>query len=106
MCEFHFETATKIDRRRTNPQCITEQEGLELLMKIGATEYVECSAKTNAGVANAITTAVRTAIYETRKPLQSEAAQKNEINTNPPKQRQEPVNDRAIKICCLTCEIM
>lgn len=89
--------ATKIDKRSTNTQCVTEQEGRNLCEQIGALEYVECSAKTNAGVPNAITTAVRTAIQSQQEPVQKE----NKTSKSTPTQRRTSEGDsKKKKYCC------
>lgn len=42
--------------------CVSPNEGLELSRKIGAARYVECSAKNNTKVTEAISEAIRAAI--------------------------------------------
>lgn len=94
---FYTFTATQIDKRRTNPQCVTELEGRELSRKIGAATYVECSAKTNQGVPDAIHTAVTTAVYSHKEPT----PKNRETKQTMPVQGVEKEDD--IKNNCIFC---
>lgn len=51
--------ATKTDLREEKPNCVSASEAKSVQLKIGANSFVECSAKLNEGVRNAIFEAVR-----------------------------------------------
>jgi len=64
--------ATKSDLRHTQGvQCVSKQQGIDLCRKIGAESFVECSAKKNENVKDAIHEVVRAAIEGIKVPDKS-----------------------------------
>jgi len=60
--DLRYDPKTVEELRRTNQRPVTEQEGLAVAQKIGATKYLECSAKTNEGVREVFEVATRAAL--------------------------------------------
>lgn len=54
---------TQADRRQNgSPRFVTQKEGIAMAKKLGAAEYVECSAKTRDGLRDVFVAAIMTAI--------------------------------------------
>lgn len=88
---FSFYLATKVDLRGTGINCVTTIEGDQLKRQINANSFIECSAKDNIQVKEAIHEAVRASIN----------------GVVDPKQQNGSVNEeKCCWICPANCTIM
>jgi len=69
--DLRYDPKTIDELRRVNQRPVTEQEGQAVAQKIGATKYLECSAKTNEGVREVFEAATRAALTMNRKKSKS-----------------------------------